>query len=212
MTDIDARPTTPIRWGRWAAGVVAAVIVGLGACEAMGWPFLAGPMQRWLGETLARRVSLSGNPATDPKVEIHLLGGIRIAADYIEIGAPLWSDAPHMLLARQAHMTLGYTDLWRAGRGAPLRIRVLRAAQLDAHIERRADGRASWQFGRNTDTPDTTDRPTRIPLFGRLQVDAGALTYRDALMAIDLDARYALVEGTNVSAADLTPGPAKGLQ
>ena len=214
MTDIDARAATPTRWGRWAAGVVAVVfVVGLGTCEAMGWPFLAGPMQRWLGETLARRVSLSVDPATEPKVEIHLIGGIRIGADYIAIGAPAWSDAPHMLLARQAHMTLGYADLWRASRGAPLRIRVLRAAQLDAHIERRADGRASWQFGRDTDTPDMTDRPTRIPVFGRLQVDAGALTYRDALIAVDLDARYALVEGANVSAADPTPGdPATGLQ
>ena len=202
-----------MRWGRWAAGVVAIVIAGLGACEVMGWPFLAGPMQRWLGDTLARRVSLSGDPATDPKVRIHLLGGIRIAADYIEIGAPAWSKAPHMLLARQAHMTLGYTDLWRASRGAPLRIRVLRAAHLDAHIERRADGRASWQFGTNTDTPDTTDQPTRIPVFGRLQVDAGVLSYRDALMAVDLDARYSLVEGANVSASDPTPGgTAKGLQ
>jgi uncharacterized protein involved in outer membrane biogenesis len=202
-----------MRRSRWAAGVVAVVIVALGACEAIGWPFLAGPLQRWLGETLGRRVALSADSATEPKIKIHLLGGIRIAADYIEIGAPAWSDAPHMLLARQAHMTLGYADLWRASRGAPLRIRVLRARQLDAHIERRADGRASWQFGKNSDTPDIADQPTRIPVFGRLQVDSGALTYRDALMTIDLDAKYSLVEGANVSAADPTPGTAaKGLQ
>jgi uncharacterized protein involved in outer membrane biogenesis len=214
MDEVDhARPAAPSRRGRWAAGTIALVIVALGACEVLGWPFLAGPAQRWLGDTLARRVTLSSDQAGDPKVRIRLLGGIRITAEHLEIGAPAWSQAPHMLLARQARITLGYADLWRASRGAPLRIRVLRAAQLDAQIERRADGRASWQFGRDSDTPDTSSTPSRVPVFGRLEVDAGTLRYHDALTAVDLDAGYSLVEGSKVSAADPAPGAtAQGLQ
>ena len=179
-----------------AAGLFAAVVaVGIGVCEAIGWPFLAGPMQRWLGDTLDRRVSLSAEATAQPQAKIHLLGGIRISAPHIEIGAPSWSTAPHMLQARDARMTLGYTDLWRASRGAPLRIRELSAAQLDGRIERLADGRASWNFGKKTHTPDTSEQVVHVPAFGRLQVDAGTLTYRDAMIATDLDGRFSLTEG-----------------
>ena len=113
----------PRCWRVLGAGIAAAIVVGFGVCEAVGWPFLAAPMQRSLGNTLARRVSLSADPAASPKVVIHLLGGIDITAAYIEIGAPDWSTAPHMLPARDARLTLGYADLWRASRGEPLRLR-----------------------------------------------------------------------------------------
>ena len=204
------RKGTPWRW--IAGGSLAAVLVALGVCEALGWPFLAAPMQRALGDALGRRVSLSADSAAPPKGSIHLLGGIRIAAAHIEIGAPTWSNAPYMLLARDARMTLGYADLWRASRGEALRIRELRAASLDGHIERRADGRASWQFGKNSDVPDTSDTPTKVPVFGHLQVDSGGLRYSDALMAIELDAKYSLVEGSNISSANVQgSGTATGL-
>ena len=184
-----------VRWRLIGAGVLAAAVVGVGVCEAMGWPFLAAPMQRWIGKTIARPVAFSEDPAVQPKVKIHVLGGIDITAAYIMIGAPAWSAAPHMLLARDARMTLGYMDLWRASRGEPLRIRELRAAQLDSHIERLADGRASWQLGKVSDTPDTAEIPSRVPGFGLLQVDAGSMVYRDALAAVDLDAKFSLVDG-----------------
>ena len=183
------------RWRLVGAGVLAAGVVGLGACEAMGWPFLAAPLQRWIGQAIDRPVAFSEDPAMSPKVTIYLLGGIQVSAAYVMIGAPGWSTVPHMLLARDARMTLGYADLWRASRGEPLRIRELRAAQLDGYIERLADGRASWQFGKKSDAPDAAEQPTRIPVFGLLQVDAGRMVYRDALMAVDLDASFALAEG-----------------
>ena len=212
MSDVDASPARKVRWRRWVAGGAVVVVAALAACEALGWPFLAGPMQRWLGDTLERKVRLSADAATRSKVTIHLLGGIEIRAAYIEIGAPAWSQAPNMLLARDARLTLGYADLWRARRGEPLRIRELRASQLDSHIERLADGRASWQLGKSTGTPDPAALPTRLPVFGRLQVDAGTLAYRDALMAVDLDAKYSLVEGSNIAATGLQPsGAATGL-
>lgn len=211
-SDMNQATAKSVRW-RWiSAGTVAALIVAFGLCEALGWPFLAAPMQRWLGETLQRRVNLSADPAVGPDVRIHLLGGIELNAAYIEIGAPNWSQAPHMLLARNARLKLGYADLWRASRGEPLRIRELRASQVDSRIERRADGRASWQFGRQTDVPDTAEAPTKMPVFGRLQVDSGTLVYRDALMAIDLDATYSLADGSNISATGVRPtGSATGL-
>jgi len=191
-----------IRWRLVGAGTLAAIVIGLGVCEAIGWPFLAAPLQRWISDALDRPVAFAKDPA-QPKVTVHLLGGIKVSAAYITIGAPRWSTAPHMLLARNARMTLGYADLWRASHGEPLRIRELRAAQLDGQIERLADGRASWQFGK---APDAADRTVRVPVFGLLQVDAGSLAYRDAVMAMDLDARFSLVDSTAQPAS--APAPA----
>ena len=194
------RTASPVGWRLAGAVLFLLLVAAVGVCEVFGWPFLAGPMQGWIGTTLQRRVALSEGPAAPPKAAIHLLGGIRIAAAYIEIGAPAWSARPHTLLARDARITLGYADLWRASRGAPLHIRELRAALLDVHVERQADGRASWQFGTNTHTPDTEPQPTRLPVFGRLQVDSGTVVVSDALMGVDLDGTFSLVDGAGLSA------------
>ena len=197
-----SRTESRFRWGRVGAGfgvLLLIIVIAFGVCEALGWPFLAGPMQRWLGTALERKVSLNEDPSVEPKVSIHLLGGIELKAAYLRIGAPPWSSAPYMLLARDSHLTLGYADLWRAHRGEPLRIRSLRAARLDGHFERLADGRATWQFGKKTNLPDTSEQATHMPVFGRLQVDAGAVGYRDALLAAQVDATFSLVDGASLA-------------
>ena len=203
MSQGTASPSSGhFRWRRFGAGVGVVVLAGVvvfGVCEALGWPFLAAPMQRWLGTALERTVSFSEDAGAEPKVSIHLLGGIELKAAYLRIGAPPWSAAPYMLLARDSHLTLGYADLWRAHRGEPLRIRSLRAARLDGRFERLADGRASWQFGKKTNVPDTSKQATPMPVFGRLQVDAGAVSYRDALLAAEVDATFSLVDGASLA-------------
>jgi len=191
-----------------AAGVLGLVVIGFGVGESLGWPFLAAPMQGWIGQTLDRRVGFSADPAARPVVQIHLLGGVKVAAAHIEIGAPAWSQAPHMLLARDAELTLGYGDLIQAGFGAPLHIRALRAAELDLRIEREADGRASWQFGRKTDTPDAEQPPARLPTFGRLMVGAGTVVVRDALIDMSLDGKFSLTDSSFAA----TSGAANGMQ
>ena len=199
------------RWRLIGAGFlafVAFVVIGFGVGESMGWPFLGGPMQRWIGHAIDRRVSFSADLAAKPVVLIHLLGGVKVDAAHIEIGAPPWSKAPHMLLARDAQLTLGYGDLIQAGFGAPLQLRELRAAELDVHIERQADGRASWQFGRKTETPDPAQPPARLPTFGRLAVGAGTVAVRDALIEMALDGKFSLTD----SSLAATSGAANGMQ
>ena len=44
-----------------------------------------------------------------------------------------------------------------------------------------------------------------LPVFGLLQVDAGSLVYRDAVMAMDLDARFSLVDSAAQAASDPAP-------
>ncbi|MEO6032444.1 MAG: AsmA family protein [Burkholderiaceae bacterium] len=188
--------SVPTRWRRpglfVVVGVLAAAAIGIGVCETLGWPFLAEPAQRWLASTLDRRVSLSSDPAA--RVKIGLIGDVRIVATHLEIGAPHWSAAPFMLRAQDADLRLGYLDLWRASRGAPLRISALRATALDIHLERRSDGRASWEFG--TPAEAQTKPPASVPEFGRLEVGAGTLQLRDAALELDFDARFSLNDGS----------------
>ncbi|HEY4067293.1 MAG TPA: AsmA family protein, partial [Burkholderiaceae bacterium] len=205
MDDPDARgaaaaPTARRSFWRGPLGVVTACVVALvvavAVCETMGWPFLAGLVQREMGKALDRPVAFSEDPAASPRITIHLLGHLRVAAPYLRIGAPPWSSDPHMLIARDARLTMAYLDLWRASRGEPLRIRELRASRLDGHFERLADGRASWQFGRTSSTPDPNAAPTRLPTIDLLQVDAGRVDYRDAPLATDLSATFSLVDSS----------------
>ena len=198
---IGTTTTRTTRWRLIAAGAITAV-VSLGVCEALGWPFLVQPIQRWLSATLERRISFNEDPAAHPRVIIHLLGGLAITAPYIEIGAPAWSAAPYLLLARDARLQLSYADLWRARGDAPLRIQALRAAKFDGYLERLADGRASWEFGMRSDTGSA-----RLPAFELPAIDSGTLTYRDALTGFDLNATLSLLD----SAAPLAGGGTRGL-
>jgi len=100
-----------------------------------------------------------------------------------------------MLLAKDARLQLGYLDLWRAWRGEPLHIEGLEAATIDSTLERRADGRASWQFGKKAPVEDS-DRPTNLPTFGELKVGDGHLAYADEVLPAAIDARFALSDGS----------------
>jgi len=180
------------RWLKITGGVVAALVLVVLACEAAGWPFLVGPMQRWLSGALERQVTFTGS-GEGHGVRIGLLGSVRIDAASIEIAAPTWSKAPHMLLAKDGELRLGYRDLWRAAHGQPLRVRALHADQLDARIERLEDGRASWQFGKPKPEAQNDAAP-RLPSFADLRVRDGTLIYHDGVMQADLDARFSLTE------------------
>src|ERR1700712_487873 len=100
-----------LSWRTAGIGLVVLIAVVFVAGEFAGWPFLAAPMQRWLGDALDRKVAFGTVPpassTTLSTATIHLLGGIHVAADSIEIGAPTWSKTTHMLLARDAKLTLG---------------------------------------------------------------------------------------------------------
>jgi len=196
-----------VRWPLALIALVAALFVAILVCEAIGWPFLVGPIQHRLEAMLDRRVVLGGDAQPASGVRIGLLGSVRVRAGSIEIGAPAWSPTPHTLLAREANLKLGYRDLWRAWHGAPLHIAGLEAASLDAHLERRADGRASWQFGKKQE--EQADRKeASLPTFGRLAVGDGHVLYIDEVLPAGIDARFALSEGSGREASARLPAGA----
>jgi len=181
-------------------GILVPLLAAIVICEAIGWPFLTGPVQRQLARTLDRPVVIGGTADASTAVRIGLIGSVRIAADSIEVGSPAWSTKPHTLLAREARLTLGYLDLWRAWRGDRLHVRSLEARELDGNLERMADGRASWQFGEKNKDADTSERPAALPTFGVLRVSDGHLLYADEALPAGIDARFALSDGSSTSA------------
>ena len=194
-----ATPVPKRRWRLIALGVLLAVVAGLVLGEATGWPFLAKPLQRMLSDKLDRRVSFAAERMTDaspPNFRIRFIGGLRLQSAQLDIGAPTWSAAPHLLLARDVTLDMRYIDLWRAYRGEPMRIERLHAAQLDAELERLADGRASWQFAQPSAAGASAAQPLSLPRFGSLQVVSGTLRYRDVPLAIDAEARLSLADSS----------------
>lgn len=188
-----------VRWPLISLALIGALLIAAGLCEAAGWPFLVTPLQERLAKTLDRRVVFGSDAGSMGDVRIGLIGSVRIAVPSIEIGAPAWSASPRMLLAHDIVLKLGYLDLWRAWRGQALHVVDLEAADLDAALERLADGRATWQFGSKA-AADTSAKPVAFPTFGRLRVGAGHLVYNDAVLPANVDARFALRDGSGPAA------------
>jgi uncharacterized protein involved in outer membrane biogenesis len=197
-----------VRWPLALITVLAGLIVAIAVCEAIGWPFLVEPVQHRLAKVLDRRVVFGSDPDNSSGVRIGLIGSVRVRADAIEIGAPEWSPAPYMLLAREARMTLGYRDLWRAYRGQTLHIRDLEAGALDANLERRNDGRASWQFG--SKRADEAAKEASPPTLGRFVVGDGHVLYADGVLPAEIDARFSLSDGIARAAPASVPAVSLG--
>lgn len=175
-------------WSWSLLGLAAAVLVAFVACEALGWPFLVGPAQRLLADTLKRDVRLADAPDHG---RIRLLGGLRIDIPMLEIGSAAWSKDPYFLHAENAQLRVSYSALWRAHRGDALDIKRLHADRLVVHAERRADGMASWQFG---EPKAQQEKGTRLPRVRSLSVADGQLTVVDAPLKADIHAEVRLAD------------------
>ncbi len=179
-------------WRGWRGGLALALgllLAAVAAGEWAAWPFLAGPLERSLSARLERRVSLSAGP-----FGVRFIGGLHVSAAQLAVAAPAWSQTPHMLLAHGLVLDLRYIDLWRAWRGQPLRIERLVAADLDGHLERLADGRASWVFGPAPAAPTKATAPLQLPTWGELAVTRGTVTYVDTPLRIDVVSHLSLHE------------------
>ncbi|MEP6557671.1 MAG: AsmA family protein, partial [Burkholderiales bacterium] len=199
------------RWPLILLSLLVALIITIGICEGIGWPFLIQPLQNAASKALGRKVVLGQSEDDHTGVKLHLLGSVRLRAPALEISSPTWSEAPHMLQVRDAFLKLGYFDLWHAYKGQPLHIKALEAAELDANLQRQKDGQASWEFNKKEEqpAPDEQKRPAAaLPTFDSLRVEAGHLAYQDEVLPAKIDANFALRDRSGSAAQDQTLAPA----
>lgn len=71
--------------------------------------------------------------------------------------------------------------------------RRLQATQLDSYIERKADGRASWQF---SDKPKDQNKALLIPTFDQLLLTNGLLHMQDEPLKTNIEAKLSFVSNT----------------
>ena len=186
------KPGVTRRWPFVVAAGALVLVATVAVCEWRGWPFLERPLERWLSTTLERRVAFADGDDGPRDVRIRLLGGLTLASGHVEIGAPSWSRAPHLLSASDATLRLRYVDLWRARQGERLRIASLEAGRLDLQLERPDAQRASWQF--HASSPD--DTTPRLPDFEHVVVREGTVHYDDVPRQLRLDAQASLDDGS----------------
>ena len=201
-----AKPPTPRRSrARVAAlvglGVVALLTAVAAVCEQQGWPFLAGPTERWFSQRLGRGVHLREAASSDQATPfaLHLWGGVRVQSPWLQIDGPSWSPQQPTLTARDVNLHLRYSDLLASRSSQMLAVAEVSAAQLDLNLLRREDGSASWQFGVASDG----DLPQPMHVQPQmLAVGQGHVVVDDALNQLQLDSRFALTDHGLVASAD----------
>ena len=175
----------------WPLGALAVLLAALGAAEATGWRFLAGPAERWLGEKLARNVSLGTDPDRTG-FHLSLLGPIRLQVGELRIGNPAWSRLGPMLQAKDVELRLRWRDLLAMRGGERLNVQALRADSLDLRLDRLADGRASWQFGAGAHSEHPAEGGMEGVHFDDLAVADGRVQLADRLQRLELEGSFGL--------------------
>ncbi|MCD6681675.1 MAG: AsmA family protein [Burkholderiaceae bacterium] len=155
--------------------IVAVLVLAIGVCEWLGWPFLRGPIENLIEKQVKRDVSFGDD------FRLSLFGGLRLSSDSFSIGPPsdLPSGAPsEFVQANDVELKLPYSTLIGPLRGSqePLRVTSLSVAQLSANLWRGEDGKANWIFG----SGEESGKPIVLPQFERLVVREGRIRVDDA--------------------------------
>lgn len=138
---LDIRKTTSNKTRIFGAIVLALVLV-VAFCEAIGWPFLRSPLQRFMQNKLERTVNI------DAPFKLKLIGGLKLNAGGFRISAPPEFKVPYLASAKGLELQLRYSDLWGIETGSPYVIKSIKAEHIDAHFSRGLDGKSTWQFNK----------------------------------------------------------------
>jgi len=196
--DSTARSRLHTAWP-WLAGV-ALVVAALAACEWQGWPFLKRPIERNLSQRMQRPVEFGDRFA------LHLLGALRVDTDAVRVGPPGWSQAasaPDLMRARDAELAVPYStllELWRARGEQPLHITSLKVGNVDASLQRFADGRANWQLLPAQAAASAPARDPQLPRVDELVITTGHVALQDELLKARGEATLSTTEGERAAA------------
>lgn len=153
-----------------AGGLIVALILGAAFFD---WNMVKPYAERQLSESSGRTVSLAGN------LGVHLALAPRVHVEHVRIANPPWAREKEMLDADAVDITI---DLARLLEGEYyLSDVVLTHPKLDLEIS--PDGRHNWYLD-----PEQKDEKSALHV-GRLQVDAGDVTFHDPGKQTEIRAR-----------------------
>lgn len=171
-----------------AAALALAVVATIGAAACTRWPVPERLVQRLAAERLHRTVTVSDDAT------FCLCPGPTLRAEAIEVGPPEWSEASRFARLADVEVRIGLRSLL----GGRLHVAHAAIGRGDLVLERRADGRASWQLpGRARH--DAPREPARID---RLEVRDLAWTFVDPSLRADLAGTLSLVDGAGRPGGD----------
>ena len=158
------------RWLRWigiAIGTLVALVIGIPAIVVgvlvlfYDWNAARPFLGRLASTAVGREVAITGPLDVDfgRVTRIHMQG--------LSVANATWGKAPYLLRMGDLDVSVA---LWPLLSGDVV-IPSLRLANVDAALERMADGRANWQFGSGAPTraePARASQSTRLPLIESL--------------------------------------------
>ena len=162
--------------------LVAAVVV-----------FLAFFDWNLLRPTLARQITTqTGRPtAIDGDLKVHLWSWNPSAeVNGLTVGNPPWADRSLMFGVKRLSVSVSLGHLLR-GRLVLPQIDVVDPV-ID--LERDARGRASWELGTKTGTPNHNTQPAKIPVIRRLTVEGGKLRVTDQVRKLSFSGSLVAAE------------------
>ncbi|WP_067271448.1 AsmA family protein [Mitsuaria sp. 7] len=177
--------------------LLAMLLIAVGVCEWLGWPFLRRPAEQWLSQKLDRQVRFDGDE-DNTAWQLRLIGNLRLRTHSLTIAGPSWSTlGGPMLQAQDAALTLRYSDLLALRHeGQALQVKALRAGELSMKLERDVEGRASWQFGKQPPSDTQVRKRPNVDgiRFDLLEVGRGTVVVDDKIQQLSLLGRFALRE------------------
>jgi len=160
-------------------------ILAIAIFEALGWPFMRVPFERFASEQLQRTVRIS-----EP-FQLRLIGSVRLKVGGLWISAPPEFNVPHLVSTNKADIELRYADLYQLKHSDLLRIKSLEVDQIDARLTRHQDGQATWSFKRDPNRP-----PRPFPTIEKLIATKGYAEVVDAINEADLKVNFNTDEGS----------------
>lgn len=180
---------------KWAGIVVATLILILiAAVSLFDWNLLRPRLARTITADTGREASIDGD------LKVHLFSWSPRAEIYgFSLKNPPWADRQPMFGAKRILVSISLLHLLRGQLVLP----VVDLEDPTINLERDSEGRASWELGTKTGTPNHNTAPAKIPTIRRLSIENGRLHVLDQIRKLTFSGSLLAVdqEGANDSSA-----------
>ncbi|HEX5125221.1 MAG TPA: AsmA family protein [Rhodocyclaceae bacterium] len=158
------------------ARLIAAILIAALLLWALffDWDWLRQPLQRFASNKTERAVTLG-------HLVVHLAWPPVVRLKQVRIGNMQGGSQPQMISADEIDLAIDIPSLF----GNAIVLRNVRLQHPDIYLERLANGRKNWTFGKPSEPSKGT-----VNVRG-LQIDNGRIHYADAMLDIDVDVNAA---------------------